>query len=107
MAVKSNTLSFKVPLFVGWMIVGVTIFLVALTFLPDESRSSYFWLRILWTEILWLLFCLGIAFYVLVAAGHNDSATLYGGIAPAIVLTAVCYGALSFATMVIDSIVTE
>lgn len=98
--------AFKYSIFAGWTITALAIFLIASLIIPQESRSSYFWLRVIWTEILCLLFWGSTAFYIIVSA-QKDSVFRFGGIAPTISIVTAVYAIISFSVMVGNSFVSE
>ncbi len=96
---------FKVSLLVVWLMVALGIAVAAVLAIPSDVRSDYFWLRLIWTEILWALVALSASFMALVAARQEDSIGRFGGIAPAVIVVVAVYATLSFAAMVFDLIV--
>ena len=100
-----NRKSFTYSLFAGWFIVGISLVLVAAIIIPEDSRSDYFWYRIIWTEILNLLFWGSAAFYVLMSGAQRDSVTRFGGVAPTISIVTALYAFLSFSVMAIHAFI--
>lgn len=99
--------AFKYSIFAGWIITSLAIFFIASLIIPQESRSSYFWLRVIWTEMLCLLFWGSSAFYIIVSAAQKDSVSRFGGIAPTISIVTAIYAIISFSVMVGHSFVPE
>lgn len=99
--------AFKYSIFAGWIITALAIFLIASLIIPQESRSSYFWLRVIWTEMLGLLFWGSSAFCIFVSAVQKDSVSRFGGIAPTISIVTAIYAIISFSVMVGHSFVSE
>lgn len=83
----------------GWALMALAIILIAPLLISEESRSSYFWYRVIWSEVLCLLFWGGTAFYILVSAAQKDSETRFGGISPTISIVVAAYSVLSILAM--------
>ncbi len=97
--------SFEYSIIAGWFITALAIFIVALSVIPEESRSDYFWYRVIWSEVLNLLFWGSASFYILVSAAQKDLVTRFGGIAPTISIVTATYAILSFTVMVIHAFI--
>lgn len=97
---KRNNNAFKYYLIAGWLVTAIAILSIAPLIIPEESRSSYFWLRVIWSEVLCFLFWGGASSYFFIAAKQNDSTTRFGGITPTISIITTAYAALSFLAMV-------
>lgn len=95
--------TFQYTILSGWLITALAIVLVAPLFVAEEYRSDYFWYRVLWTEVLSLLFWLSASFYFLVTSAQKDSVTRFGGIAPTVSIVTAVYALLSFSAMVIHA----
>lgn len=98
---------FKYSIIAGWFITALAIFLIASLIIPQESRSSYFWLRVIWTEMLCLLFWGSSAFHIIVSSAQKDSVARFGGIAPTISIVTAVYAIISFSVMIGHSFVSE
>ncbi|HOV89407.1 MAG TPA: hypothetical protein PKW07_01680 [Syntrophorhabdaceae bacterium] len=99
--------AFKYTILAGWFITALTIFLVATLIVPEEIRSGYFWYRVIWAEVLCLLFWGSASFYILVSVAQKDPVTRFGGIAPTISIVTSTYAILSFSVMVIHTFMSE
>ena len=95
--------AFQYTILSGWLITALAIVLVAPLFVAEEYRSDYFWYRVLWTEVLCLLFWVSASFYFLVSSAQKDSVTRFGGIAPTVSIVTAVYALLSFSVMVIHA----
>lgn len=91
--------SFYYSIVAGWLIIALAIIFVAPLIVPYDHRSDYFWYRLIWTEILWLLFWLSLSIYTT----QKDSTTRFGGIAPTICLVVSTVTILSFTLMIASS----
>jgi len=102
-----NRKTFTYSLFAGWLIVGLAIVLVVAIIIPVNKRSDYFWYKVVWTELLNLLFWGSATFYILVSGTQNDSVTRFGGVAPTISIVTALYAVLSFSVMAIHAFIPE
>lgn len=102
-----NRKTLTYSLLAGWFIVGLAIVLVAAIIIPEDSRSDYFWYKVVWTEMLNFLFWGSTAFYVLVPGTQKDSVTRFGGVAPTISIVTALYAVLSFSVMSIHAFMPE
>jgi len=95
--------AFQYTILSGWFITALAIVLVAPLFVAEEYRSDYFWYRVLWAEVLCLLFWLSASFYFLISSAQKDSVSRFGGIAPTVLIVTAVYALLSFSVMVIHA----
>jgi hypothetical protein len=91
----------KYSLIAGCFILSLAIVLIAPLLVPADSRSNYFWLRVVWTEVLNFLFWGSALFYIIESNSQKNSGTSYGGIAPTLLLIISAYIILSFSAMVL------
>lgn len=93
----------RYSLVTGWFITAFVILIVALLFVPEDSRSNYFWYRIIWAEALTLLSWGSVFIYTRVSTNQIDSIPLLGAIAPTVSIIICTYSILSISVMVIHS----
>lgn len=91
----------KYSLIAGWFIMGLAIFSIAILIIPEQSRSEYFWYRLIWSEALNILLWGSTSLYLLVTNVQKDSLKRYGGIAPTISIVTAFYALLSFVIMIV------
>jgi hypothetical protein len=92
--------AFLCSLIAGWFITASVILLIAFLVIPKESQSPYFLHRLVWTEVLCLVFWSGALFYFLVPLRESDARSRFGGIAPMLSIITATYAAMSFLAMV-------
>lgn len=99
--------AFKYSILAGWFIAALAIVLVAPLLVPEDSRSDYFWYRVVWAEMLNLLFWGSASFYILVSATQKDAVTRLGAIAPTISVVTAAYAIMSFSVMTVHALLSS
>jgi hypothetical protein len=97
--------AFQFSILAGWLITALATLLVAVILIPEESRSTYFWHRVSWTQFLVFLFWGSTGLYLLASGKSRDQVTRFGGIAPTISIVTGIYAMLSFAVMMVHAFV--
>ena len=90
--------------FAGWCVTAITILVVALLLVSEESRSAYFWYRLAWTQVLCLFVWAGIFLYLFAALRPSER---LGAIAPTIAIIVLTYASISFLLMLVDAVQSE
>lgn len=88
----------------AWIISAVAILAVAMVVTNPETRSEYFIYRLLWTEVLCLVFwgsCISVPFQL--ASNRARKAAVWGT-APIIIIMSAIYGMLSFIMMLVSAL---
>ena len=93
----------KLLLYLGWLITAVVIFIISLLVVPIDNRNNYFIYKIIWTEILNLIFWSSVIIYIQRVSKEKETSDPMGGVVPAIPIITSIYVFISIVLMVIDS----
>lgn len=85
-------------------VTGISLAALGVILVPESSRSDYFWYRLVWTEILNVIFWGGSGLYLINSATRDDSTSRLGGIAPSVSIATALYAVLSFLAMAAHSL---
>lgn len=92
----------------GFVLTAVALVGVATLFVPEESRSPYFWQRVLWAEFLALLWWGGLTGFLFPSSRKSKlGARGFAGISPALFIVISGYVLISFVAMLVHASVGE
>jgi len=81
----------------------MAIAFIAVLVIPEYSRSDYFFIRVIWTEVLNIILWSGVSFSLLTSAASKNHITRFGGISPITLVIASVYAILSFSLMMVHA----
>ncbi|GEM_PF-2159699 len=102
---KAST--FRTTSILGLLISAAAVYFIAVISVPEDSRSEFFWYRLVWTEVLLLMIWSSFYLYFRATVDPLDHLKRMGGIAPTICIVVISYSVLSFISMMLHAFVNE
>src|SRR4030042_6163560 len=102
---KSNTKKLSFITSIGYLSFAIVFFLVPIILISPDSRSDYFWIKILWAEFLLLLMWMtigGFLFTVVV-----EKYPRIAGVLPSLSIVIGIYSLLSISVMILSSFLPD
>jgi len=99
--------TFRITSILGLLISVAAVYFIAVIAVPEDSRSDFFWYRLVWTEALLLMIWSSFYLYFRATVDPLDHLKRMGGIAPTICIVVISYSILSFVSMMLHAFVDE